>query len=175
MLRLVYSPRSTVLHDETTFYIFLPDSDCAAPLQYPSPLCRPGFPSCNLCRLFASLLCCVASPDWLATTCCVAPEPATLITLPPPSDLLCPPPVLTMPEKKKVSEADDSPLLPSLSGSCHCTFISEETDHHLHHLLRPLLLPPPLRGRGLLLLPGLLQAGHREVLLLCRGNGRLQH
>ena len=51
-----------------------------------------------------------------------------------------------------------------------CVDIPEEADDCLHHLLGALLLPPPLRGRGLLLLPGLLQARHREVLLLCGGD-----
>ena len=54
-----------------------------------------------------------------------------------------------------------------------CVDIPEEADDCLHHLLGSVLLPPSLRGRGLLLLQSFLQTGHRQVLLLRGGDGRL--
>ena len=53
--------------------------------------------------------------------------------------------------------------------------IAAKTDHPVQHLQWSQCHPPPLRGRGLLLLQGLLQAGDWEALLLRGGHGRLQH
>ena len=96
----------------------------------------------SLPAIFASLLGCVA-PARLATTCCVALARSTLSTslhLSPPLSLSRPPEVswlLTMPEKKKVSQ----------TGSCHtemtlwfqrklttvCTICSGPSASHLHY------------------------------------------
>ena len=86
-----------------------------------------------------------------------------------------------MPEKKKVSQTEVKLVVsrfrqsPAVVSERNTVIFSEETHHGLHHLLGPLLLPPPLRGRGLLLLQGFLQARHREVLLLCGGHRGLHH
>ena len=86
-----------------------------------------------------------------------------------------------MPEKKKVSQTEVNLVVsrfrhsPAVVTERNTVIFPEETHHGLHHLLGPLLLPPPLRCRGLLLLQGFLQARHREVLLLRGGDGRLQH
>ena len=86
-----------------------------------------------------------------------------------------------MPEKKKVSQTEVKLVVsrfrhsPAVVSERNTVIFSEETHHGLHHLLGPLLLPPPLRGRGLLLLQGFLQARHREVLLLRGGDWGLQH
>ena len=133
----------------------------------------------NLCRLFASLL--VASPaqtDWPPLVVLLPSGEHSSLYTSVSSLLLSSCPRNAREEEGKWGRGQCCWLsVQALSCGCQCdgTLISEETHHHLHHLLRPLLLPPPLRCRGLLLLQGFLQARHREVLLLCGGDGRLQY
>ena len=54
-------------------------------------------------------------------------------------------------------------------------FYLAETDHSVQHLQWPERHPPSLRGRGVLLVQSLLQARHREALLLRGGDRGLQH
>ena len=54
-------------------------------------------------------------------------------------------------------------------------YLPAAPDDPVQHLPRPERHPPPLRGRGVLLLQGLLQARHREALLLRGGHRGLHH